>query len=1324
MDRLVEWKVGDLILDLYEVKGVLGEGGMGKVYRVHHTGWNLDLAVKTPRPAILAKPGAKGNFLREAETWVNLGLHPHTVSCYYVRDIDGLPCVFTECVEGGSLHDWIQSGKLYEGGPERALERVLDFSIQFAWGLHYAHEQGLIHQDVKPANTLITPEGLVKVTDFGLAQARTLISGETGSNEYDPSKSVVVPGAGLLTRAYASPEQFAGRPLSRKTDIWSWAVSVLEMFTGEVTWLSGSLAEAALDDHLENPRRHDYLPAMPKRLANVLRDCFQNDPTARPEDANSLAEFLRLIYAGEISKHYARPQSTAAKAIADDLNNRAVSLLDLGDKEAALRLFDEALRIQSQHVEATFNRGLVIWRSGVIGDEVLLADLAEVKKTHPTDWKVEYLIGQIQLERDDLDAAWSAFERAAELTEVARPEIQRGFDCVKTQRPTTTHPLQSLRAHVTYPGITSVALSTNGKWALSGYEVIHSDLWNTETGERLRTFEKEFGSKTTAVAISPDSRHILTGNDGFLTLWDSSTGERIRTLAAHRGRIESVSFSGDGELFMSASMGDRFVKVWETNADSDPQTFIADSGALHLGGKFLVLGDGGILRTMQLTPRQAGHAWEAHGGKIVSIGISANGELAVTGSWDGSAKLWETGTGTCLGTLLGHEAAVTSVSLSADGNFALSLSNHIAKLWETNSRKCLRTFQDRKKYAGILNADGTRALLADYETAVLWSIGGHTYRCQFNLCRIQTSESSIQHESLAKAYFAEAAAAHSEDNFLGTARSLRKATSLPGFERDHRLIDLWQNLYLHLPRKKLKGAWVNITLTGHTAPVRSVTVATSSRFMVSVGAERTGGEVHDDNFIFWDISTGGCLRTFIGRDEEIFDPVALDTGGRFVLASGGGDLNQPAMRLWEIESGTCLTAFEGHSRAVTSVVFSADGKFALSGSWDNSTKLWDVGRGHCLREQTVSATEWTNGVTAVALSSDGRLAVYASAAYATIHLWEVKTGKKLLDFQSNARSATSICFSADDQFVLSGHCGDGELRFWKATTGECLRTLAPHSGVTSVGLSVDGKLAVSGGADRTVKLWDTDTGECLRTLQGHTKAVTSVALTSDNKYAISGSEDGTVKVWSLYWELEDRELVEWDEGARVYLAVFLRQQTPYAGTLPIDRDPTESEITLALTRAGDPIWAERDLKRLLYTLGCAGYGWLPPERVRAELVGMAPGEHEGGKQMLPNEGFHLVIRTQNGRTWTHPLPAQGICTIGRSEENSIVLADHDASRHHAHIIFKEGEWILTDGKYVEDGSSAPSTNGLTVNGETQKWCQLFEGDVIEIGSSTLTLRTS
>src|SRR3990172_12343098 len=106
-----EWSIGQVLLDLYEVTDILGEGGMGVVYKVHHRGWDLDLAVKSPKPRIFRRRTGQAAFVREAQAWVSLALHPHTVSCHYVRIIDGVPRLFAEYVDGGSLSEWIQDRK-------------------------------------------------------------------------------------------------------------------------------------------------------------------------------------------------------------------------------------------------------------------------------------------------------------------------------------------------------------------------------------------------------------------------------------------------------------------------------------------------------------------------------------------------------------------------------------------------------------------------------------------------------------------------------------------------------------------------------------------------------------------------------------------------------------------------------------------------------------------------------------------------------------------------------------------------------------------------------------------------------------------------------------------------------------------------------------------------------------------------------------------------------------------------------------------------------------------------------------------------------------
>jgi hypothetical protein len=112
-----------------------------------------------------------------------------------------------------------------------------------------------------------------------------------------------------------------------------------------------------------------------------------------------------------------------------------------------------------------------------------------------------------------------------------------------------------------------------------------------------------------------------------------------------------------------------------------------------------------------------------------------------------------------------------------------------------------------------------------------------------------------------------------------------------------------------------------------------------------------------------------------------------------------------------------------------------------------------------------------------------------------------------------------------------------------------------------------------------------------------------VDVSADARWVISAGDH--LQLWELDWELEAADPADWDEGARPYVDNFLTLHTPYAGTLPDDRAPSDEEVTLALTRRGRPSWTDDDFKQLLYTLGCAGYGWLRPEGVKRELEKMA-----------------------------------------------------------------------------------------------------------------------
>ena len=297
-----EWTPGHDLLSDFVIESVLGEGGMGTVHLVKSRSTGSRFAVKR---ALYTNQEARRSFLAELRTWADLPLHINLVACRFFRTLGDEVLIFAEYVSGGSLKERIESRALYEGDPQKVLERMLDIAIQFAWGLRCVHALGILHQDVKPGNVLLSDDGAVKIADFGLARAR-LRAGEVPASNTGVAQSACVPGRGLMTREFASPEQIAGKPLSRKTDLWSWGVSVLQMFTGELSWHSGDAAPEVLQIYEVEGSRLAGIPRMPTGLGALLRGCFQRDPDARPSGFGQVVEALKATFQEFPCKAYSR----------------------------------------------------------------------------------------------------------------------------------------------------------------------------------------------------------------------------------------------------------------------------------------------------------------------------------------------------------------------------------------------------------------------------------------------------------------------------------------------------------------------------------------------------------------------------------------------------------------------------------------------------------------------------------------------------------------------------------------------------------------------------------------------------------------------------------------------------------------------------------------------------------------------------------------------------------------------------------------------------------------------------------------------------------
>ena len=351
---------GDEILQIYRVEDDAIHGGMGSVWRVRHMGWNADLAMKRPQPRFFSEGSdrRKAEFVAECEHWINLGLHPNIVSCYYVREIGGVPTVFSEWMDGGSLKDAIQSGRLYEGAEAEVQERILDIAIQAARGLLYSHEQGLIHQDVKPGNILLTKDWNAKVVDFGLAKAQSQLS--------DGEK----PESSGYTLAYCPREQAEGERAEVWMDVYAWALTVAEMYAGQRSWNRGQEVRGRLAEILKDGRI-----AVPNGMRNLLDDVVKRvfSGFARVQ------ERLEQIYGKVCGAPYDRPDPTTAADTADSLNDRALSFLDLGKPDEAERLWQSALQSNAGHENSIFNLALCRWRHAQIDLEEAVDQLSGIQ---------------------------------------------------------------------------------------------------------------------------------------------------------------------------------------------------------------------------------------------------------------------------------------------------------------------------------------------------------------------------------------------------------------------------------------------------------------------------------------------------------------------------------------------------------------------------------------------------------------------------------------------------------------------------------------------------------------------------------------------------------------------------------------------------------------------------------------------------------------------------------------------------------------------------------------------------------------------------------
>jgi serine/threonine protein kinase len=295
----------------YEILAPLGAGGMGEVYRAADTRLGREVAIQVLPDAFARDPERLARFEREARVLAQLN-HPGIAAIYGFEKVDGVSFLVLEFVPGETLR-----------GPLPP-DEVLAIARQLGEALEAAHDKGIIHRDLKPANIKITPEGKIKVLDFGLAKAFTDEAAE-GDPTHSPTLSIAATRGGVLlgTAAYMSPEQARGRPLDRRTDIWAFGCVRYELLTGRQLFGGETISDTLAAVLRAEPDFSALPPNTPPHLRRLLQLCLERDPARRLRDIGDawLGTWggPRLVFYSVRQGGYQLYQKTSSGAAAEEL---------------------------------------------------------------------------------------------------------------------------------------------------------------------------------------------------------------------------------------------------------------------------------------------------------------------------------------------------------------------------------------------------------------------------------------------------------------------------------------------------------------------------------------------------------------------------------------------------------------------------------------------------------------------------------------------------------------------------------------------------------------------------------------------------------------------------------------------------------------------------------------------------------------------------------------------------------------------------------------------------------------------------------------------
>ncbi len=770
----LNWLPGDVIDNRYRIDRIFG-GAMGKVYIAEHLGWGVWMAIKSPRPEVWADREGLQRILREAAGWIRLGVHPNIASCYYVRAISRIPHIFIEYAAGGTLEDWINRGRCKD------MRTALSLAVQFCNGMEYTHFKGFIHRDIKPQNILLTKDGLVKITDFGILRLIGDSPEESDDGTEKPGQDDTTVGF-RGTPNYASPEQLRDtHRVDRRTDIFSFGLCLWMMFCGKRPY---------------KDNRHKQSPApvatsdggdLPKGLQEILAKSVAWDADERFNDFSELKDALNGVYLDLF--HVACPYAIMEKIDmrAENLNNRAVSVAELGKFQQAANYLSRTLEINDNLPEALYNLFALRWHKTNEPADRLLRQIDGSKKRFPKlsifDGLEKEITDYIDREGDERRKKRNRYPELQLCFPRAPMEIFREAQLRRSVQNNILHLLQNrqltecfdtlrvswgsqafkkdkfynriyeqllpegikrspiaLQRIVSHPGIgqsaaflASIPERNLAFSASAGTKVYVYSLGQRKNGVLLT---ETMGGVTALAANAGTGLLVMGQKNGSVVAYQFKVGSQ-KVLSCGKGVVQAVCFSRN-ESGLFVGMADGKVVYYDLASGETKMNDASEGGGVcclaSLDGYDFVVGcEDGSLRFYNGQTGECRAVNEGHVHPVTAISVSPDRKMLATGSADRHVRIWDCSTHDCLQNFDGHEDAVTSVLLLADGQtVVVGCHDDIIKIWNVQSGKCSHILDARGDgVCSLAPGEKPHTFLAGHQdgTIVLWSI---IYQLEFD----------------------------------------------------------------------------------------------------------------------------------------------------------------------------------------------------------------------------------------------------------------------------------------------------------------------------------------------------------------------------------------------------------------------------------------------------------------------------------------------------------------------------------------------------------------------------------------------------------------